>query len=261
MALGISVAQRPATPPQVVISVSSVPAVLEEVELYRVHPDGSRWRVLTSSKAVLAGAGVWTDYHMPFNRPLRYQAVAGDQVSPLSSAIEVVSEHVWLIHPSDPALSLSVRLARGTAAEVVEEDRSEQIDVLGRAEPIDRTLNVRGAASGDLVLRTYSDAERAAVRALFRAGGVVLLSTPWSDNDLGWRWIRPGRTAVRMYDGAARGYARRYVDVPWRTVAAPDVDVRSQWTYNLVKQTFGSYSAMKAAFPTYKALKLNARST
>lgn len=263
MTLTIEAAPRFGSPARVELTAYSVPSVLDDVTVWRVHPDGSRWRVLLEQGGdVMAGTWAGIDWHAPSARTVRWQIECAGQTSPLSNPVTLPSESCWLLHPWDPTLSVRLDGVKEWDVDTEWEDRSVQVDVLGRAEPIDRTVNVRGSMSTGLTIKSATVANRNALLKLFKAGGPVLLSTPWDDTDLGWRWVRPGTVTMSRFYGPRRATEARRFSFPIKHIAAPDVDVRALWTLRAIADWYaqpGGLAEIAGTYPTLRHLQLNHR--
>jgi hypothetical protein len=244
--------------PAIQVDVTSSPSVTDLLTLYRVHEGGSKYRVLTASHATLIGSASVIDYHMPFNTPVQYQAVAGGLTSALSAPVEFGSESVWLIHPTDPSLSLLVDFisAVGDFSYANTVLRSK---VLNSKLPRHRPIGPREGEKGSLTILAEDLSTRRAIMALLADGGQILLNTPWDETDLGWKWVQPdtsgGHNLLKKRE-SPREYSFGYEET-----TQPDADVRVR-TYGEMKALFPTQTnaQMKLIYSTYKNSKLDIRS-
>jgi hypothetical protein len=250
--LTVTAAVSASYPPRVAVTVSSSPAVTASLTITRTHADGSVHPVLTDSEPVIITSWAGYDYHAPFNEAVTYTAATSDQ-SATSSAVYMVSDSGWLMHPSDPTKSMPVLLL--TADETVKfASPAKTYAVLNRRLPVARTSSPRGGAQGNLKIKVASEDVTAAMD-LFADGGPLLLNGAWGPNDYGWKWVLPGELSVVNPAGFV-SYETRWFQAGYVEVADPDVNIVSPWNYDAVAATYASYDAVAAAFADYNALAL-----
>lgn len=236
------------------------------VAVVRVHEDGSRWPVLLENGARLGG-GSWAgfDYHAPFNQLITYVAQAAGVESAQSVVTELVNESTtWLIHASDPTLSLIPEVVTKIGDLDYESD-AQVFDVFNSPFPVTVSSGFRKAAASSMELMVLRE-DVAAVRALFADSGPILLNTPATDGwDVTWAWVQPG--AVKIGNPGADGFSRgpvnhplRAVSFPFKLIGAPDLDVTPVWTCDDVVATYATCNAVVAAYSTCTNLALDVRS-
>lgn len=230
------------------------------VAVVRVHEDGSRWPVLLENGARLGG-GSWAgfDYHAPFNQLITYVAQAAGFESAQSVVTELVNDSTtWLIHASDPSLSLIPDKVREIGDLTYASD-AEQFDVYGSQYPVTVSSGFRKAAASTLTV-VVAAGSVAAVRALLADSGPILVNTPADDGwDVTWLWVQPG--AVTISNPAnMTAYPWRRVSFPFQHIGAPDIDVTPVWTCDDVVATYATCNAVVAAYSTCTNLALDVRS-
>lgn len=245
--------------PCVQLDVASAPAITELLHLYRIHDDdGSRHKVLTVERQPKLIGGTWTgfDYHAPFNRSFSYQAISGDdQISPVSASEWLASDSFWLIHPSTPSLSVLVDMV--TAVDAYQyEDTSQVFRVLGKRLPVVRTDYPRGGETGAITILCESPASRAALKKLLAASGPVLLNTPLTDDDLGWKWIQPGNLSIEN-PGPRVTVPVRLAKLPYREVEQPDADVSPVWTFDDITALGKTFDQLNAYYSNFRDMTLD----
>jgi hypothetical protein len=247
--------------PQVRVTVASSPTVTGPVRLYRTHPDGQVFRVLLEDNATIVGSYVGVDYHAPFNRPVTYHAETDTQVSVGSAEQWLISDSSWLLHPTFPDLSVVVEKLVGPAAPYKYPSRASRFQVLNRRLPVHRNDYPRGGESGQVVVKCESEDSRAALKALLADDGVLLLNTPNTDDDLGWKWIKPLDLDISN-PGGTFGFPFRYATIPFEETTQPDADAAGIWDYaGMTVQYLGqTYANLATAYSgkTYADLKLRA---
>jgi hypothetical protein len=224
------------------------------VDVFRIHADGTRHRVLTEQGPRLIGGGwAWLDVHCPYNQAVSYDlTAAGFTVN--SGPVFLQSNQTWLIPPSDPSRAVMVQKIAVIA------DRSTQSRAV-RFQPIGGpavflTDGFRGGFSGSLTLRVTDERP---LRALFADDGVVLINTPGTTGwDLKWLWVQPGQVS---YSNPAliNSYAKRLVTIPFDESADPDADLTPAWTYDDAAAAWATYTALDAAYGSYLDLVTDTR--
>lgn len=248
-------------PSRVLISASSSPAVTDLVTVTRTHEDGSEHRVILEDNAKIIGTFVGYDYHAPFNQAVTYTVSAAGQTG-TTSFVTIVSESTWLIHPSDPALSVMVSGDRlvGPVATRGRKTRAARYDVLGLKLPVHRAVAPRGGETGDLKILCTAEAEQLALEALLEDDWPILFNTPFSSTLFGWMWIAVGDLSIEF---AGAGYRRDevFVSFPFEETSRPDSDVTPVWTLDdLTAEAVTDYPTLDdlkvAGFADLDALKL-----
>lgn len=247
-----------AAEPRVNLAVSSTPAVLGEVTVYRVHPDGERFRVLTNHGAnVIAGTWVGIDYHFPFNVDITYVAEAAGQVSAPSAPVYYPSDVNWLTSPSGEGVPIPFLL--GPAPKTVRKARTQRFDVLGRKRPVYQTLGPRSGVSSDLTVYCQSLDDAADVRSLLDAGGPLLLRTRGLAPDLWWAWMQPGDETFGSPNGRL-AVDDREVSFPVEECEQPDFDTTPVWTIGELTAEGLTIAQVASIFGSVGALTFNVRS-
>lgn len=252
MTITVTASVDAAYPPRVAVSVSSSPAVTASLTITRTNADGTVHPVLTDSEPVIITSWAGYDYHAPFNEAVTYTATASGQ-SGTSTAVFMVSDQAWLMHPSDPTKSLPVLLLQ--ADETVKfASPAKTYAVLNRKLPVARTSAPRGGTQGNLKIKVAS-ADVTAALDLFADGGPLLLNGIWGANDYGWKWVLPGELSVTNPAG--------FVDFPFRwfltsyvEITDPDANIVSPWNYDAVAAAYADYDTQTAAYSSYDALAL-----
>jgi hypothetical protein len=215
--------------PRIQINITSSPTVNGSVVLWRTHTDGTVHRVLLEANPTMLGTYVGLDFHAPFNQAVTYRAEAAGLVSAESGAQWLISDESWLVHRSDPDLSVVVEKLVGPAAPYKYPSRATRFQVLNRRLPVYRTDYPRGGESGQLLVKCESEASRAALKALLADDGVLLLNTPYTDDDLGWKWIKPLDLDISN-PGGSFNFPFRYATIPYEEASQPDAD-STLWTW------------------------------
>lgn len=193
--------------------------------VYRVHADGTEHQVLTeSAPRFIGGAWVWNDYTMPFNQAVTYRIETAGY-SAVSGAVMAVSQRMWLIHPSQPELSVMVD-AVAEIADRSTDSRSERFEPIG-ALAVYLTDGFRNGIKGNLTIR---QSDEAAVRKLFADDSVILINTPAQPGwDLTWMWVHAD--AVKYSNpGSIIRYRKREIVIEFEEAADPDVDLLPIWS-------------------------------
>lgn len=79
------------------------------VDVYRIHPDGSRWQV-RGAEGVYGGVGVAFDDEAPFMVPLRYVARNGAGTEYISDPVVINEPGPWLSVPGIATMSSAVQV-------------------------------------------------------------------------------------------------------------------------------------------------------
>lgn len=240
--------------PQVTVDVSSSPVMQDAIRVFRVHEDGSRHRVITTEFPVLNGTWTGVDYHAPFNHPVRYQAEKEGEQSALSPPAYLTSQWAWLIHASNPALSLRADMTVGPVPKRSRKSRAQVIELPGRAEPVSIPAGRRVAASSDLTVWCDSVASMNRVEALLDDDGPILLCNPADDQP--WKWIQPGSETYDLPSGRSKDVFRS-VSFSYQVVSQPDVDLTSPWNVGGIAAQYATVGAIAAAFSTVRGVALN----
>lgn len=262
MSLTVTAAPVYVDSPCVQVTVSSSPTLTAPLVVYRVHEDGTRYRVLMTANPMLVGSWSGFDFHAPFNEDVTYTAAAAGLVSAASGVAWLSSDDTtWLIHPTEPALSFVVDQLMGPSAPYVYPTRSQSYQVIGRRLPVTRTDFPRAGERGQLVVKCETRESRDALKALLADDGPILLNSPYASDDLGWKWVQFGDLTISN-PGGFLSFPFRYATLPYTETTQPDADQAPVWTYDDLKAaaltSSPTYTNLHSAgFATYDALKLN----
>lgn len=247
-------------PPAVLLDVTSSPSVTAPLKVWRIHDDGSRHRVI-AGRAVLIGGWSGVDYHAPFNHTFHYTAEADGQAeSAATPALFVPSDVTWLIHPSDPALSLALEVIVSLSAKK-KPGRGASFSILPASAdedplPVVRWDSRRGPESGDIVILADDDDQVQALERLI-ARGPVLLNSAKSER-VRWQWIDPGDTSIEPPGGYYRT-SMRQLSFPWEACRAPDADTAPLSTWADVAE-HGDWATAAGAYADWRAMALGIES-
>lgn len=245
--------------PAVLVDVTSSPAVTDLLRVYRVHEDGTRYRVLTDLSATIITSWSGFDYHAPFNQAVRYVAETDSLGSAASPEVWLVSESTWLIHPSDPDLSMWVDVVTNIA-DTSYKDRAQRFQVIGKRDPVTRADYPRGGESGSMSVLCDGPESWARLSALFADGGPVLMNLkPLRGFIKQWKWVQPGDLTMSSPTGHDRVNVR-VATFPYEEVSPPDADALPVWTFDDVAATFATFDAVAAAYTDFRAMQLDNRS-
>lgn len=261
----VTVTAAPAATPQpaVLVDVTSSPSVTAPMKVYRVHDDGSRHRVIASSRVLIGGWSA-TDYHPPTNRLFSYVAAAeGEPESAPSADIYLPSVEAWMVHASRPDLSFPIMKIMAPMQPVTYSSSSAAFDILhdptdqSPSLPVIRTDTTRSGATGKMTIK-IATADLSSALEFFRSGGPVLLNGPWSADELGWMWFVAKDVTVTN-PGGRLSYPMRHLDFDFRECRQPDVDVTplSNWADVAEK---GTWAAAAGAYADWRAMNLGIES-
>jgi hypothetical protein len=256
--LTVTAAAEFVVPVRVLVEVASSPSVTNVLRVYRVHADGSRNRVLTAGRALLNGTWSGYDYHAPFNESFTYVASTGVEAdSAPSSALFIPSDEVWLLHPSDPALSVLVDTVTNVSARKLP-SAAQAFKILGSPVPVMRTNSTRGPQEWDLEVLVDGQDETDAVEALFDSDLPIYINSPRSDIFRS-SWVQPGDVSIEPPGGYFRTDLR-LVSFSCTRCAPPDVDVLPVWTYADASAEFtGAYTTADGVWASYGDSRIDRR--
>ena len=243
--------------PKVDIKALAVdPNLLGPVRVERLHANGDVFRVLTGGRNMFSGSWSGVDYHAPFNQSVRYRVTAAGQSSDWSDSVQLVSTRLWVLHPTNPALSMSFAKWRIDPFETTYEPRDEVFDVLNSSRPVVRTWGEQGTERGAVALKVVGVAERDAVKALFQAGGPLLINSPL--DEIGWMWVRRGTLKISN-PATYTQFPYRWAGFDYRECRQPSGDLKPAWSCDDVSRNYGSCDALADAFATCDYLALRGR--
>ncbi|TKV61872.1 hypothetical protein FDO65_10130 [Nakamurella flava] len=194
VAISLSPFDDPDLPPGMRLTVTSDQLGTVPLEVWRVHPDGSEHRVISSSRPYLiAGAWVETDIHAPYNVDVtwRVQSSAGSA----STVGTVYSEFSWLVPPSEP--TTAVRLD-----EVVNLSSRQRETRAAKFQPVSDGSNgdnpkpifvSDGGRGGTGVTATVRVLDEQPLWRLLDSDTVLLLITPGPGWRVKWMWAQVTR--------------------------------------------------------------------
>jgi len=108
------------------------------------------------------------------------------------------------------------------------------------------------------MVKCESEASRVALKALLADDGVILLSTPFTDDDLGWKWIKPLDLDISN-PGGTFGFPFRYATIPYEETNQPDADEVPEWTSDDVAALGLTTAQVAALYTTSNNMKLDIR--
>ena len=245
-------------PSRVLISASSSPAVTDLVTVTRTHEDGSEHRVILEDNAKIIGTFVGYDYHAPFNQTVTYTVSAAGQTG-TTSPVTIVSENTWLIHPSDPALSVIVHKIMGPVPTRKRPTRARQYDILGSKLRVQGSSYPRRGETGEITLKCLTLEDQEAFDALVANDWPILLNAHYSEGYLGWKWISVGEYSIDYQKGFIS--TPFLISFPYEEIRQPDSDVTPVWTLDDLKaESVTEYPTLDdlkvAGFADLDALKL-----
>lgn len=251
MSITISATSVAASPPRVQLTVSSSPAVTDDLSIVRIHSDGSEHPVLGVGSIISTWSGY--DFHPPYNSSLTYRAVSG-ALTATSSAVVVSSSQSWIVHALDPSLSVIIR-GVGPIASRTRSSRATSYLPTGNRNPVSRVDSPRGGPNGEIKLLAVSDAETKAIEDLLDSDLPLLIN---SVSAFGWMWVQPGDSTTEYASGYVR--VESLVTIPFISITEPDVNTALWDLADLKSRAVTNYpllSNLKSAYAgkTLKDLK------
>lgn len=275
MTLTLTAVNDPSEPPRVRVDVASTAAGPlpvpnnSMVQVFRTHPDGSVHRVLSvANDRLIGGAATVFDYAPPFNIPLSYSARAASQTSASVTAWVPVTDQAWLVHPSDPSLSVRCayvdglgdpKLAARVGVYEVHNSRYPVTRSAGRRSAPEQTLTV-GVTPEQLPALTND----VGTGLLDDSGAILVNLPPQAGWDVTWRWVQPLDVSIHNPGsndawGGSAGYPYRILSIPYRVVGDPTADIVPVWTIADEVAEFATITAAMAAFATCGGQATNTR--
>lgn len=257
--------------PRIRINVSSTAGSPSPVpnnsalEVFRIHPDGSRWKVIgESGDRMMAGSAVVFDYHPPFNVGISYLARAAGQESAAVGTIHGSGE-AWLLNAYDPEKSL----APVYIADLVEDSllwRGQLVDIPGNPYPVPRSFGVRGAGGGTLTIGVDPVTVPDVIAMVARSEPLLLNIPPRDGWPVSWKWIQPlditpGADGTVDAPGGKAGYPYRTFTVPYRAIAQPTADLTPVWTDADLTAAYPTDALVIAAYVTDRGRTINVPGT
>lgn len=183
-----------------------------------------------------------------------------------SSTVGLSPLNAWMIHPSNPGLSLPISSADQTAlmirsiGEVTNPSASTEHTILGQSQPIITTSGPRYSNRLQMVIGVRSRAQEQALTALLQDGTPVLFRFPLIMNtgfDEGFYSVGD----VQRVRRAQRPNAElRDFTLPLTQVQAPVVSVQNAgWSWAALAASFNTWADVAAAFDTWADVATNNR--
>lgn len=257
MTLSISAVDQSESVPQVRVQVTSSPAVTETLTVYRVHEDGSRYKVLSDQPPILVG-GSWVgfDYHPPGNQLVTYVAETDTQTSSASSPVFMRLDVTWLISSVNPALSVPVTAVLDLDS-LSYDDPAEKSQALGADQPVYRWSRSRSGPSSSITVHCDTPDEADRILALLKPGGPILLNMSRNE-PIGWMWIQPSRPSMSTPGGKWKTKYRAW-SFGFEKCVQPDVDIVSPWDFDGAAAAFTDFNAVASAYADFDSLTLDVR--
>lgn len=221
--------------------------------IQRTNPDGRIYPVIMELNPRLT-SGAWSgyDYHAPFGVAVQYTVTIGaTQAS--SASVTLASTNSWLIHRSNPALSVMLDKV-ASIADRPTPGTSALHWPIGAEFPIGRNEGTRHARSGQIVVQANSQAMKDDLDALLHDSGVILLNlvaagAPMLDET--WAWIQPGDVTWGNPADPYVFYPSRNLTIPYQVMDQPAGTIIPLWTYADAGVTYGTYPDFAAAYESY----------
>jgi hypothetical protein len=245
--------------PRIELTVTATPSVTAPLSVYRIHEDGSEWLLLSEDAPQLIG-GTWVgfDYHPPLEQDCTYRAeTAAESGTSTAMSMPAGVNVTWLVHPSEPALSVQVDRVISWSPPV-HPPVSLMTRILGSSRPVHQSDSPRQALSGSITIACDSLAAENAMYALLADGGPILLNSS-RDRDFQWLWVQPGDVSVENAAGSYLGYPSRRFVIPLQATTQPDVDVTPVWTDGDLTATGWTSAEAEAMYATDADMKLDNR--
>jgi hypothetical protein len=238
--------------PRIRLDLASSLGGSEWVTINRTHENGDVHRVITDRNARLSG-GAWVgyDYHCPFEADVEYHAVTALETS-AAVTTSCLSPNAWLIHHSDPTLSVEVvYIPEDGFGDDDLGDGAAVFTIRGSDRPAtvwDDTMAITSSVKLGILPEQQAQAMR-----LLRSGGPVLLNVPagW---DVDHRWIKPkakiARNLGRVANGGVAAYPYRMIEISYTWVRQPFVDLSPEWSYDTLDAAWVTLDALEAGYAT-----------
>jgi hypothetical protein len=225
------------SPPRVRLDVAVPGGAGVSALITRLDPDGRTQVVRLAGPAEMTGlAWVGYDYEAPYGSSVTYTATVtytnpGTIVESASALSALDVSDVWLIHPGVPALSMLLAKVKSLDGRLRPVNRGV-FQPFGRANPIVVTDGQRKAVQSQLMVRTRTLDELAALIALTDDAAVLLLNVPAS---LGWgvsnEYISLGDLTESREADKFAGLPSRIMSAPYLVVSRPIGGSQSQRTW------------------------------
>jgi hypothetical protein len=257
----VATAQPSNVPPRVKVDItdSGTPAITS-VTVIRTDASGNVTPVrtldgnpLTLTTSGSNRVGTLYDYEMPLGQAVTYST--NEYPAGVSSAVTVNSTSVWLVHPGNPAKSVTLDLRINSFDT---QERTATVGVfypMGRANPVVITDGRRHGRTSTIIAGTDTFAQLTALHSLIDDAGVLFLNPPPA-LALG---VDPSYIAVldvqekRRTDIGSDPY--RDLTMPYVVVDRPAGGSQALWTWANVMATYSSWTAVMAANVSWTALQ------
>lgn len=242
------------------VQLSSWAAADGPVTVKRVHPDTSEYAVRGSGAGgtmVTSGGSTFAwDYEAPFNVPVTYYAFDGATKVTSSSATLAVS-YPLLRAPGLPANDATFDLM--SEPDVQFQRPTALLYPLGRSTPIPLSTSRASKGSFTISVRTKTDASATALLTTVTQSSVCLLLMPGIAE--AWQYVavmdvkKSPMTHYRAPSGAPSNHIAKWQmwTLSCAVVGQPTGGVFGDPTasYLLLKNSFATYTAVKAYYATY----------
>lgn len=256
--------------PRVRLTVTSSPASGEPLTVWRIHEDGSEWRVITPTGTRLAaGATVLFDYHAPLNQLVTYRGETATQTGPAGAPTVVVSSTPWVLPADEPELAVPAAFVDDLGDEEASYDGAAASTLAGTARKAGTSDRTVGLSSS--VVLGFEPALLLRWRILQERGDALLVNLPDERWDRPWFWILPSRFTIqnrgrkedrfggRAGFGGKAGHPFRYAQIQYDPIDPPDTDLTPLWTDGDCELAFATDAAMEAAYASDLAHELDDR--
>lgn len=216
--------------PSVLLTVTTSPSVTAPLDIVRVHADGTEHRLIVANRQQVIGGWADRDHHCPFNQTVTYRAQVGSDIA--TAPAYVGSMVPWLISPDQPETSLPIRVK--SIGDRSKESRSAALRPVG-GQLVAISDTVRDGITASMVIEV--DDEEPLSR-LLEENPVLLVNTPGAGWRIKWMWALIGQLTY-VNPGRAH-WPTEQITLPLTEVAAPDVDLVSDWTSGIAAATFAA---------------------
>jgi hypothetical protein len=245
------------TPARVVLQVAGIPVGSTSVTIVRVDQAGNQSPVRTANPGTLSG-GSWVgyDYEAPYGQQVTYLATPDSSAAVTSAAVTLDVRTPWLLHPGVPALSMPITVeSRGDRTRATNTGVHQ---ILGRATPITISDGKRKAPTFEIVVRTGSLTEEAALMALLDDTSTLLLQIRYPNiTRTTYKWVSIGD--VTTADVVQGFYGSQYLrwTLPCTETVQPSGLLQAQWTWADVLANYPTWNDVKTGYATWSGVILN----
>lgn len=249
--------------PRVEILISSMPAGIDEITIYRTWL-GNRVEVRGGKRAEVAGSYLLVDYEVPLGTSVSYSAVGYDVAgipsleSPLTATTVSVST-VWLQDPLDPTTALQAGLSTPRSDLMVVAPSFElgnyvssviKSTVVGSSLAVARAGTRQAASDMPLSVIAGTPTDAAAFQSLFDQAPILCVRAPSGDVPYlgGLAYVAFGTYQPRP----AKGWQSTLFTLSGDVVRPPGAAVVvSPRTYDDLLDESATYSGLLTLYPTY----------